>query len=240
MAGRTRSSSSASLTAGPGPAFTPPTSRMSAPAATSSAARAHQGVEGEGRALVVEGVGRPVQDAHDQGPRGQIEGPITETEAHRENLHAPYPGVVRRRRPGRAQKSRAASALRYARRARIVGTQGLEEVEELLARAFVVLHLGEQAVEQDVHPVGGHLDLLGGQACLGRQPGAARASREPGRAAGGPRRDRPRPPTGAPAPPRHRGDRARARGRGAATPRRPPPPGGRPRTARGPGAPRTR
>ena len=38
-AGTTRSSSSASLTAGPGPAFTPPTSRMSAPSATSCSAR---------------------------------------------------------------------------------------------------------------------------------------------------------------------------------------------------------
>ena len=39
MAGMTRSSSSSSVTWGPGPAFTPPTSRMSAPSATSWSAR---------------------------------------------------------------------------------------------------------------------------------------------------------------------------------------------------------
>ncbi len=38
--GTTRSSSSASVTAGPGPALTPPMSRMSAPSATSCSARA--------------------------------------------------------------------------------------------------------------------------------------------------------------------------------------------------------
>ena len=37
--GTTRSSSSASVTSGPGPALTPPMSRMSAPSATSCSAR---------------------------------------------------------------------------------------------------------------------------------------------------------------------------------------------------------
>ena len=78
MAGITRSSSSSSPTAGPGPAFTPPTSRRSAPSSTSRLGPAEELVEGEGGPLVVEGVGGPVEDAHHQGPVGDVEGPVAE------------------------------------------------------------------------------------------------------------------------------------------------------------------
>ena len=63
-AGTTRSSSSASPTSGPGPAFTPPTSRRSAPAVDELLGAAEERVEVPGRAAVVERVGRAVEDAH--------------------------------------------------------------------------------------------------------------------------------------------------------------------------------
>ena len=117
MAGMTRSSSSASVTSGPGPAFTPPTSRMSAPSDSNSSARCQQRVERERGALVVEGVGGPVQDAHDQPPRGQIERPVTEAQVHRVNLHAHRHGARGRFAAGPChrvlQNRRVDSALRY-------------------------------------------------------------------------------------------------------------------------------
>ena len=50
----------------PGAAFTPPMSTISAPSATTSRTRSQRAVELERRALVVERVGRPVDDRHDQ------------------------------------------------------------------------------------------------------------------------------------------------------------------------------
>ena len=64
----TRSSSSASVTSGPGPAFTPPTSSTSAPSATSPSALGEQIVEHERLAPVVERVGCAVEDPHDHAP----------------------------------------------------------------------------------------------------------------------------------------------------------------------------
>ena len=73
IAGTTRSSSSASPTSGPGPALTPPTSSRSAPSATSSSARSQERVEVPGRAAVVEGIGRAVEDAHHERARADVE-----------------------------------------------------------------------------------------------------------------------------------------------------------------------
>ena len=82
MAGITRSSSSSSVTWGPGPAFTPPTSRMSAPSATSCSARRRKASNVPGGALVEERVGRAVEDAHDERPGGQVVGARAERQPH--------------------------------------------------------------------------------------------------------------------------------------------------------------
>ena len=116
MAGMTRSSSSASSTAGPGAGLHPAHVEQVGPVVDQLAGPAHQVVEGEGGPLVVEGVGGPVEDAHDQGPVGDVEGPVAERQrggVHDRDAIAQPPG--RRRRRGRrptGQNSRAASALR--------------------------------------------------------------------------------------------------------------------------------
>ena len=102
-------------------------------------------VELEGGALVVERVGRAVEDAHDQRPVGEVVAPAARGRAW-------WPAARgrrrRARRPGRGhQNRRAVSALRYVLGARVVGAHRLEQVDELLAGGVVVAHPLEQLVE---------------------------------------------------------------------------------------------
>ena len=111
--GTTRSSSSASETSGPGPAFTPPMSRMSAPSATSCSARRVELVELERGALVVERVRGAVENPHHERTMRQVVAATTEIEGGGERGARLGVGA---RRPGgrrRHQNSRAASARRY-------------------------------------------------------------------------------------------------------------------------------
>ncbi len=73
ITGTTRRSSSASATgSAPGRLDSPPTSTRSAPSATISRPAGHGPVGVEVPTAVGEGVGRHVQDAHDQGPHAAV------------------------------------------------------------------------------------------------------------------------------------------------------------------------
>ena len=152
--GTTRSSSSGSVTSGPGPALTPPISRMSAPVGDQLLGPRVELVELEGGALVVEGVGRAVEDPHHEGPVGEVVAAAAEVERRGERGDG---RAVRRRRCRSSP-----SALRWPARpseqargqrppvlvgARVVGAHRLEEVDELLAGGVVVAHPVEQLVE---------------------------------------------------------------------------------------------
>ena len=88
IAGTTRSSSSASPTSGPGPAFTPPTSRRSAPGGDELLGSAEERVEVPGRAAVVERVGCAVEDAHHERTGADVVVVRAEADRRKRRRHA--------------------------------------------------------------------------------------------------------------------------------------------------------
>ena len=106
MAGTTRSSSSSSLDLGPGPGLDPAHVEQVGAVLHQLLGAADEVVEREGGALVVEGVGGAVEDAHHQGPVGDVEGPLAEARGwsrHGADATA-TPPTRRRRRPGRSEE----------------------------------------------------------------------------------------------------------------------------------------
>ena len=133
MAGMTRSSSSSSPTSGTGPGLHPAHVEQVGAVVHQPLGPAEELVQGVGGPLVVEGVGGAVEDAHHQGPVADVEGPVAEGEDGRVHVG----DAIRRYatggtgRPG--QNSRAASCLAVAGGPRVVRSEGLQQVEELLA-----------------------------------------------------------------------------------------------------------
>ena len=220
---------------GPGPGLDPAHVEDVGPLGHQLLGPRQERVEAVGGALVVEGVGRPVQDAHDQGPVPDVVacGPRGRGGPHGRRRPRPAPRAPSRshriRRGGRpAPCGSGPSAGRRGpgspgRR----GTPGGPPRRRAPARA---------AGRAGARHVVAHRDVLAGQAGPGRQRPELGGLGDAGHELQGlvrlPPVDEER---GQCRPPR-RGGPARARGPGAAMPRRPPPPAGRPRWRRGPGA----
>ena len=178
-------------------------------------ARREEPVHLEERALVVERVGRPVEDAHHQGARREVVAPVAEQSriGHRRRT---------RRTPARRSVRTGGGERGGTGRAGVVGPDHLEQVDELLAGGVVVLDPSQQRVELGVDarrprrpssPVRARAATWRVSGVSGMRASRASASsltpRRPCRRAARPGRRWPR-----------RG-RARARGPAAATPRRP-------------------
>ena len=106
---------------------------------------AEQLVEGVGGPLVVEGVGGPVEDAHHQGPVADVEGPVAEGQDGR--VH--HGDAIRRcHRPAPGSEQAGGQRLAVPGGPWVVGPEGLQQVEELLAGGVVVTDPVEQAVRR--------------------------------------------------------------------------------------------
>ena len=104
--GRTRASSTSSgIRSWPGRVLSPPTSRMSAPAATSASARRRAASGPPWQAVAGERVGRDVQNPHDQRPdaRSEVWEPLAEGagKRHESSLRRAYRSVDLGRQPPR-------------------------------------------------------------------------------------------------------------------------------------------
>ncbi len=115
--------------------------------------------------MVEERIRGPVDDAHHERPCTQVVATVPEYQMHGGRGYRGASRVASAR-PRRSEES-GGERLAVADGAGIVGTEGLQEIEELLAGVGVVLHAGQQGVEEDLDSVGRDLHALGGEPRLG-------------------------------------------------------------------------
>src|ERR1035437_9886248 len=175
MAGITLSSSWASVTSGPGPAFTPPISSRSAPSSTSAAARRTRSSKAKVAPL----------SKNESGVRLRI--PITSARLLMSNFWSPKVRVAActnvtlpsARGPRSASEEAGGQCLAVTSGPGVVRTERLQEIEKLLPGIGVILDPVEQPGKEIIDPLTGNLHLLGCQAGLRQQAASLGSLRYP-------------------------------------------------------------